>query len=71
MERGMGLFAAAGLGFYLCFFHWRNNLPLDHAVYRGVLKRFYLQPDALLSVLVHPHIETPIIYKPCLRKFTT
>ncbi|KAJ1477383.1 hypothetical protein T484DRAFT_1821534 [Baffinella frigidus] len=48
----MGLFAAASLGFYLCFFHWRNNLPMDHPVYRGVLKRFYMQPDALLAVLM-------------------
>ena len=51
------MFAAAGLGFYLCFFHWRNNLPLDHAVYRGVLKRFYLQPDALLAVLVLSKVD--------------
>jgi len=32
----------------------RNNLPLDHPLYRGVLKRFFMQPDALLALLVGP-----------------
>ena len=43
------LFAWAG---YVAFFHWRSNLPLDHALYRGVLKRFYMQPNLLLSVVI-------------------
>mmetsp|Transcript_33025 Transcript_33025/g.104424 ORF Transcript_33025/g.104424 Transcript_33025/m.104424 type:complete len:771 (-) Transcript_33025:1513-3825(-) len=37
---------------YVGFFHWRSNLPLHHPLYRGVLKRFHLQPNYLVFVLI-------------------
>jgi hypothetical protein len=43
---------------YVSFFHWRMNLPLDHPIYRGVLKRFYMQPNILLAVLIADALAT-------------
>jgi len=36
---------------YVGFFLWRSNLPLDHPLYHGVVKRFYMQPNMLVAVM--------------------
>jgi hypothetical protein len=36
--------------FYALFFHWRANLSLQNALYRGVSARFWQQPNLLLFI---------------------
>lgn len=36
--------------FYVIFFLWRNNIQLDEAVFRGVVRRFFLQVSSQLRM---------------------
>ena len=53
----LGVIMCAWVG-YVLFFHWRSNLPLDHPLYRGVLKRFYMQPNMLVTIFVGYALST-------------
>lgn len=34
--------------FYVCFFSWRANLPLDNPLLAGVHERFWMQPNLVM-----------------------
>jgi hypothetical protein len=37
--------------FYILFFAWRANIPIDVPLLRGVVARFYMQPHVVFSIL--------------------
>ena len=52
--------------FYTCFFSWRANLDLSNPLFKGVVERFWMQSDVIVSLLagIGLHSAVSVINKP-------